>query len=164
MWYSNLGKTFISGHILHQHWFTCPIALPVRRNPQHKSLLTFLSLFSTSVSTSSSWAKLCHVSRPSCELLYATNTSHRKQKAFIYEYPLHRVFCPQKTHNRTLLFGSTLLKHGRHSDYWNQPLNMPMSVCYVDCVKAGLCCYLVILIESYSVHVSWFTFICDSPS
>jgi hypothetical protein len=33
-------KTFISRHILHQHWYTCPIALPVRRNPQRRSLLT----------------------------------------------------------------------------------------------------------------------------
>jgi hypothetical protein len=37
------GKTFISRHILHQHWYTCPIALPVRRKPQHRSLLTLVS-------------------------------------------------------------------------------------------------------------------------
>jgi hypothetical protein len=29
------------------------------------------------------------ISRPSCEPLYATNTSHRKQETFLYEYPLH---------------------------------------------------------------------------
>jgi hypothetical protein len=29
-------------------------------------------------------------------------------------------------HNRTLIFGSTLLKHGRHFDYWKQPLNIRM--------------------------------------
>jgi hypothetical protein len=28
--------------------------------------------------------------------LYATNTSHRKQETFIYEYPLHRVLLPIK--------------------------------------------------------------------
>jgi hypothetical protein len=39
---------------------------------------------------------------------------------------------------------STLLKHGRHFDYWNQPLNMCMRICYLDCHEAGLCCYLVI--------------------
>jgi hypothetical protein len=33
-------------------------------------------------------------------------------------------FCPQKTHNRTLLFGS-------HFDYWNQSLNMNMRICYL---------------------------------
>jgi hypothetical protein len=30
-------------HILHQHWYTCPFALPVRRSPQHWSLLTVVS-------------------------------------------------------------------------------------------------------------------------
>jgi hypothetical protein len=48
MWYSNLErKTFISRHILHQHRYNCPIALTVRRNPQHRSLLTVLSHFRT---------------------------------------------------------------------------------------------------------------------
>jgi hypothetical protein len=56
-------------------------------------------------------------------------------------------FCPQKrTHNRTLLFGSTLLKHGRHFDPRNQPLNIRIN--YLDCHEAGLCCYLVIHIEN----------------
>jgi hypothetical protein len=39
----NWKTTFISRHILHQHWYTCPIALPVRRNPQHRRLLTVVS-------------------------------------------------------------------------------------------------------------------------
>jgi hypothetical protein len=44
MWYSKLEKkTFISRHILHQHWYTCPIALTVCRNHQHRSLLTLVS-------------------------------------------------------------------------------------------------------------------------
>jgi hypothetical protein len=51
-------------------------------------------------------------------------------------------FCPQQKHNRTLLFGR-ILKH-----YWNQPLNMRISVCYLDCHVAGLCCYLVIHTEN----------------
>jgi hypothetical protein len=94
-------------------------------------------------------------------------------------------------HNRTLLFGSTHLKHGRHFGYWNQHLNMRMSVCYKDffyfekinVYKKGLgnahpvypdyhevrlCCYLVITHKSYYVHYSCFTSICDlltnSPS
>jgi hypothetical protein len=53
-------------------------------------------------------------------------------------------FCLQKTHDRTLLFISTLLKHGHHFDYGNQPLNMSMRVCYIDCHEVGLCCYLLI--------------------
>jgi hypothetical protein len=64
---------------------------------------------------------------------------------------------PEKTHNRTLLFGSIPLKHGRHFDYWNQSLTTGMCVCYLDCYEARLCCYLVI----YSVHYSCFTSICD---
>jgi hypothetical protein len=43
MWYSNLEKTFISRLIVHQHRYTCPIALPVRRNPQHRSFFTVVS-------------------------------------------------------------------------------------------------------------------------
>jgi hypothetical protein len=50
--------------------------------------------------------------------------------------------------DRLLLFGSILLKHGRHFDYWNQPLNMRMRVCYQDGHEAGLCCYLVIHTEN----------------
>jgi hypothetical protein len=88
------------------------------------------------------------ISQPSCELLYTTNTSHHKQETFLYEYPLHRVLLPTKMHNRILFFASTLLKHGCHFDYWNQPLNMHMRTCYLDCHEAGLCCYLVIHIEN----------------
>jgi hypothetical protein len=33
------------------------------------------------------------------------------------------------------------------TDYWNQPLNMRVRVCYLDCHEAGLCCYLMIHIE-----------------
>jgi hypothetical protein len=70
-------------------------------------------------------------------------------------------FCPQKMHNRMLLFRSTPLKHGRHFDYWNQPLNMCMHLCYLDCHEAQLCCYLVIHTETYYVHYRSFTSICD---
>jgi hypothetical protein len=88
---------------------------------------------------------LQRISRPRCEPLYATNTSHRKQETFLYEYPFNWVLLPIK---RTLLFGSKLVKHGRHFEYWNQPLNMRMRVCYLDCHEWGLCCYLVIHIET----------------
>jgi hypothetical protein len=137
-------EKLISWHILHQHWHTCPIALPVRRNLQRRSLLTFVFTNSTPLRLSN---VLERMSWPSCELLYETNTSHREQVTFLYKYPLHWVPLPTKTHNRTLLFGITL-KHGLHFDYWNQPLNMRMRVCYIDCHEAGQCCYLVIHIEN----------------
>jgi hypothetical protein len=40
-----------------------------------------------------------------------------------------------------LILGSVLLKHGRHFDYWNRPLNMGMRICYVDYHEAGLFYY-----------------------
>jgi hypothetical protein len=43
-----------------------------------------------------------------------------------------------------MLFCSTILKHGRHFDHRNQPLNMRMRVCHVVCHEAGLCCYILI--------------------
>jgi hypothetical protein len=97
----------------------------------------------------------------SCELLYATNSCYRKQEAFFYEYPLHWVPLPTKAHKRTLLFGNIPLKHGRHFDYRNEPLNIHMCVCYRDCHEAGLCCYIVVHTETYYAHCSCFIFICD---
>jgi hypothetical protein len=100
----------------------------MRQNPRHRSLLIVIS--------ATSWLpfqplhhqrNICYVSWPSCEPLYATNTSHHKQETFLYEYPLHWVLWSTKTHNRTLFFGIILLMHG----------------CYLDCHEAGLCCYLV---------------------
>jgi hypothetical protein len=86
---------------------------------------------------------------------------------------LHWVLLPSRTHNRTLIFSNIPLEHGIHFDYWNQPLNTRMSVCYLhflfrkknsctyknglgnahpalhlDCHEVGLCCYLVIQIEN----------------
>jgi hypothetical protein len=107
------------------------------------------------------WNVLQRISRPSCEPLYATNTSLRKQETFLYEYPSHWVLLLIKTHKRTLLFGITHLKHGRHFDYWKQTLNMRMRVCFLDYREGGLCCYLVIHIKTYYVHYRCFTSICD---
>jgi hypothetical protein len=47
-----------------------------------------------------------------------------------------------------LLFVSIHLKHGRQFDYWNQSLNMPMPVCYLNNHTAGLCCHLVTHIKN----------------
>jgi hypothetical protein len=67
---------------------------------------------------SETFATKVAISRPSCEPLYATNTSQHKQEIYLYKYPLHWVFLPtNKKHNRKLLFGNTLLKHGHHFDY-----------------------------------------------
>jgi hypothetical protein len=98
------------------------------------------------------------ISRPSYEPIFATNTSHRKHEIFIYEYPLHQSFCPQKTHKKILLFCSTLLKLGHHFHYWNQPLNIRMRICYLAYHEAGLCCHLVIHIGNLLLPLQIFYF------
>jgi hypothetical protein len=54
------------------------------------------------------------------------------RKHFFMNIIFSESFCPQKL-NRMLLFSSPLLKHDRYFDYQNQPLNMHMRVCYLDC-------------------------------
>jgi hypothetical protein len=100
------------------------------------------------------WTALCNKHfphRPSCELLYATNTSHSN------EYILRRVRLLTITHNRMQLFSIILFKHGRHFDNWNQPLNVYTHSCYLHRHEPGLCCYIVIHIENLS-HPSWLFF------
>jgi hypothetical protein len=151
MLYSNLeNKAFISRHVVHQLWYICPIALPVRRKPQHRSVLAVVSAtFSPSRASSATferpwenfsiklWTALCDKTLPTV-----------KRKHFFMNILCIVTFCPEKTHNRRLLFGSKILNHGSHFDHWNQPLNVRMRVCYLDCHEAGLCCYLVIQIEN----------------
>jgi hypothetical protein len=124
MWYFNLEKTFISRQILHQHYLSHHFT-SASKPAALKSFDCYLSHFRTSVATSSSVAKSLPTS---CEPLYATDTSHRKQQTFLYEYSLHWVLLPRRKHDRTLLFGITPFQHCHHFDYWNQPLNMDMRV------------------------------------
>jgi hypothetical protein len=115
----------------------------VRRNPQHISLSTAVPATSAtgwaSSATSSTqlWAALCDKYFPSL----------RGNISFAH-----------KAYNRTLIFCSVLLKHGRHFDYWNQPLNMLVRVCYLDCHEAGLCCHLVIQTENLLLPLQVFYF------
>jgi hypothetical protein len=143
-----MGKTFISQSIYHQHWYTCPIVLPVRQNPQHRNF------FNCCLSHFCTWSGIIRdfrtflrelldpvVNRFTRQTLPTVNRKH-----FFMNILCTESFCSQKTHNITLLFGSTHLTHGHHFDYWNQPLNMHIS--YLDCHEAGLCCNLVICIEN----------------
>jgi hypothetical protein len=153
--YSNLERTFISRHILYQHWYTCPIALLVRRNPQHRSLLTVLSHFrNLSRIICDFRMSLREFLDPSVNRFTRQTLPNANRKHFFMNILCTKSFCPQKkTDNRTLFSGTTLLKHGRHFDYWNKPPNMRMRVCYLDCHEAGLCCYPFILIENYITAV-----------
>jgi hypothetical protein len=79
-------------------------------NPQHRSLLNVVSATpAPPFQPLRHQRNVCHVSRPTYEPFFATDTSHHTQETFLYEYPLHNSFCPQKqTHNWTLLFSRTL--------------------------------------------------------
>jgi hypothetical protein len=122
------------------------MALPVQRNPQHGSLLTVISATSAPLfqPLRRHW-NVCHpiVNRFKRQTLPTVNRKH-----FFMNILCIESFCPQKTHSRTLLFGSSLLKDGCYFDYWNHPLNMRMRIWYLDCNEAGLCCYLSIHIKS----------------
>jgi hypothetical protein len=149
MWYSNLERTFISRHILHQHWYTCPISLPVLCNPQHRNLLSAFSNFRTGSDIICDFRKsIRELPCPVVNRFTRQTLSTLNKKHFFMNILCIESLCPQKTHNRTLLFGSSLLNDGRHFDYWNQPLNLRIRVCCLDCHEAGLCCYVVIHIET----------------
>jgi hypothetical protein len=90
-------KTFSTRHILQQHWYTCPIALPVRRNPQYRSLVSVVSAISAPPSHHLRLSNVLErISGPRCEPLYTTNTSHRKQETFLHHYSLPWVLLPTK--------------------------------------------------------------------
>jgi hypothetical protein len=95
MWYSNLEKkTFISRHVLHQHYYTCPIALPVLRNPQHRSLLTVVSATSAPpFQPLRHQRNVCHpvVNRFTRQTLPTINMKH-----FLMNILCIESFCPQK--------------------------------------------------------------------
>jgi hypothetical protein len=143
--YGKKKKSFFR-YILHQHWYICPIALPVRRNTQRRNLLTVVSAtFAPPFQPFRQQRNVFHqgLNRFTLETLPAINRKHVFMNTICCES-----FSPQKTHKRTLLFGSILLKHGRRCDYWNKPLNMRMRVCYLDSKEAGLCCCLVMQMEN----------------
>jgi hypothetical protein len=146
MWYRTWIKKNISRYIIQKHRYTCPIALPVLESPQHGSLLTVVSAKSAPpFQPLRHQRNVCHpdVNCFTPRILHTVNRKH-----FLWMNILRiESLCPQKkTHNKTLLFVSVLLKHGRHFAYWNQPVSM--RICYLDCHDAGLCCYLVTHIEN----------------
>jgi hypothetical protein len=117
----------------------------------YKSFDCCLSHFRTSVWTPSSSTKQLS---PICVPFYETNTSHRKQETFFYEYLWHWVLLPER--KRTIERYSSVVMSLEH--YWNQSLNMCIRVCYLNCHEAGLCCHLVIHIENLLHQLQLFYF------
>jgi hypothetical protein len=77
-------QIFISRHILHQHWYTCPIALQFVET-HSTEVLWLLSqqplphLLGHHLQFSNALKRIC---QPSCEPVYATNTSYRTEETF----------------------------------------------------------------------------------
>jgi hypothetical protein len=107
------GQLFISPHILHQYWYTCLIALPVCQYPQHRSLLTVSATSARPFQLLRHQRNVCQpvVNRFTRQTLSTVNRKH-----FFMDILCIDTFYPRKTHNRTLFFGSLLLKQGRYSE------------------------------------------------
>jgi hypothetical protein len=143
MWYSNLKKKFLFLDISSTNTDTLVSSL-YQCVKTHSIEVFWLLSQPLPFQPLRHQRNLCHVSWPSCEPLCATNIPTASRKRFIMNILCIESFWPQETCNRMLPFGSTLLKNSRHFDYWNQPLNIRMRVCYRDCHEVRLCCYLVI--------------------
>jgi hypothetical protein len=136
MWYSNLGKTFISRHLSHR--FTS-----ASNRAAQKSFRLCHSHFRTSVSTSSSSAK--HLP-PSCEPLYDTTLLTVNMKHFFMNILRTKPFCPQKIKSATerctsvLRSWSTVAIFTTEISLWTQYARLLPILLW----KTGLCCYLVI--------------------
>jgi hypothetical protein len=148
-------KTFISWHILCQHWYTCPIALLVCRNPQHRIfrllsqplLHLCFNLFVVSGTFAPRWNSFTQQTLP---------TVNRKH--FFMNILCIGPFAHRKMHNRMLLFSSTHSSMVAILTPETSLLNMRMCVCYLDCHEGGLCCYLVICIENVLCPLQMFYF------
>jgi hypothetical protein len=159
MWQLHLEITFLSRHILHQHWYTCLIALPyVETRSIEVSWLLSQSIPNLRFNIWDYRTSLRGFLNPVVNRI-ARQTLPTVNTKLFYEYCLHWVILPTKnTAKQNAAFGITILKHGRHFDYRNQPLNVLMRVCCLDCHEAGLCCYVVIHIENLLHPLQMFYF------
>jgi hypothetical protein len=120
----------------------------MRRNPRHKRLSNCcLSLFRTLSCI------ICDFRTSLREFLDAVVNHFTRQKLLTVNRNISSwiIFCIES---------SVVLKQGRQFDYWNEPLNMRICVCYLDCHEAGLCCYLVVHVEKLlrPLQLSYFHF------
>jgi hypothetical protein len=161
MWYSNLERTFVSRHILHRYRYTCP---PPLQFVETRSIEVFWLLSQVLPHLAGRHLRLSNVleriSRPTCEPLYAANMSQYKQEI---AYFLMNVLCIESFRpqgNTTERCSSVVYSSSTfaHFDYWNQPMNMRMRVCSLDCHEIGLCYFLVIHIENLLCPLQLFYF------
>jgi hypothetical protein len=116
-------KTFISRHILHQHWYICPTNSPVRRNPQHRSFwllsqpLPHLRSNLFLISEKSDTFLDPVVNHFTWQTLPTVN-----RKRFFMNTLCIESFCPQKkTHNRncsSVVYSSTVAILTTETRFW----------------------------------------------
>jgi hypothetical protein len=97
-----------------KYWYNYLIALPVRRNPRNRNLLTVVS-----ATSSPPFQTLRHqrnISHPAVNRFTRQTIPIVNRKSFFMNILCLESFCSQKASNRKILFGSTL-KHNRHFDY-----------------------------------------------
>jgi hypothetical protein len=88
---------------------TCPIALPVHCNPQHRIILTVVS--ATSIPPFQHLRHQGNVCHPVVNPFTQQTLPTVNRIRFFTNILCIESFCPHKTHNRELLFGSTNSKH-----------------------------------------------------
>jgi hypothetical protein len=108
------------------------------------------------------------ISPPSCEPLYAINTSHRKHEIFLYEYPFHWIFVPQRKAQQNPVLRQYIPQ--ARSPFWL--LKLACEHEHVRLLPRLWWSWTVLLPSdtqtTYCVHYSCFTSVCglftDSPS
>jgi hypothetical protein len=139
-------KTFISRHILHQHWYTCPIALPLRRNSQHRNLLTFVS--ATSAPPFQPLRHQQNVCHPVMNRFTRTTLPTVNRKHFFMYILCIESFCSERPHKQrwsSIVYSSSRVTTlTTKTSLWTWACESAT----VDCHEAGLCCYLVIHMEN----------------
>jgi hypothetical protein len=103
MWYSNLEKNIYFSTYPPTHWYTCPIALSVHRNPHWPLSQPLPRLVGHHLGLSDVLEKM---SPPSCERIYTTDTPHRERETFIYDYPFYWALLPTKNAQQNAAFRS----------------------------------------------------------
>jgi hypothetical protein len=145
-------KNLYFHYVLNQHRHTYPIALPVRRNQQHRSswlLSQILPHFRFNL-----FVIKRNVSRPSFEPLYITDTSHCKQEIFLYEYPLHWVLLPTERWS-SVVYSTTVAILTTEISLWTCASDT-YTVMKLDCATTQWYAQ-----KTYYVHYRCFTSICD---
>jgi hypothetical protein len=142
------GGNFISRYILHQHWYTCPVALQVRRNPQHGCFWLVSATSAPPFQPLRLQRNICHpvVNRFMRQIVPNVNRKH-----FFMNILGIESFSPPKK-RRTIERCSSVLHPSSTVTILTTETNLwtwRMHICYLDCHDTRLLWYRVIYIYIY---------------